>query len=257
MKNFILPTCLIIGSLALNACHMKNPSDFDKDLKKMTDEHQRNLDEMTKPLEAGGQPGSIKISGVIVKDDSQVDDRITVIAKGGLGKNGVEAPVIETRRPLLASKSERTDLSGLAQKNSLVAFGCKASDVTAFAEQNALVVSEASAPLAENVMFISAKAVLLCGKVEALQYDFLTIDADELLLDRVDLAHFALSGSIKISTNKLLLSGSNVISTRGLDTAFPLSLVSSIELNVLQEISSNEDGKLLLKSTGASYKATP
>lgn len=257
MKKVVLLSIALVGSIGLSGCHIAKLANINNDLQKQIDEdrkkNQETLNQLQKSLEQGGQPGSIRISGIVVKDDSQTDVRITVITKGGLGKDGTEATVIENKKPSLFSKSESIN-SRQDQEKSLIAIGCDEKLVSDYAKERSLEVQKMPEPLFKDRMTLYAKTLVLCGRLDELKYQYITLNSDELILNDVAYTKVGMMGWINLNTNKLLLLGSNKIEAKGLDSSPALSLTPSISLNVVKEISSDESGKLLLKSTGSNYK---
>lgn len=245
--------------LSFAGCSVKNPDDANKDLQKQLDEdnkkNQDTVDQVKNSMEQGGQPGNIKVSGIIVKDDAKTDVRITVLAKTGLGKDGTEAKLNDTYKPALATKIEKMDLGKLIEDKSLIAVGCDEKMVSDIAKERSLEVQKVPAPIAKDLIVVQAKTVLLCGNLDDLKYQYVTVSADELILNGVDYTQTGFIGWTNLNTNKLVLVGSNSIQTKGVDTSMVVAISPSIELKVAKEISSDEDGKLLIIATGSNYKA--
>lgn len=263
MKNFNLLLILSLAfSLSLTACNdsskktKKNLENLNKELEEDKNTTLQIVQSLMENFEKGGQPGLIKISGVIVKDNSEADIRISILSSAGIGKNGVQAKVDQKSQPVLSSTVEKIDLSEVSQKTNLVSLGCDKQYASDLAKERNLEVQNTLESLTKDVLSISAKTVVLCGNLESIQYPFLLIDSDELILNKVDYSVIITSpGSISLNTNKITLLGDNKITTKSVDTSTPgLGTVSSLTLNVLNEIQSNEDGKLQLISTGSSYK---
>ncbi len=263
MKKTILVTSLAMV-FGLSACHIKNPDDVNKDLQKQLNEDQKQnddlADQLQKSMEGGGQPGSIKVSGIIVKDNTTTDSRITILSRAGIGKDGTPANLGRTTQPQLSSKNEKLDLSKLAEQKNLISLGCDGKTVDGFAKDQSLEIQKLPAPASEGVLTISAKTIVLCGHMDkintaSLRGSFITFNADELILDQVDYSLIGMNGSLVFNANKLLLQGTSQIATKGFDSSLTLPLTPSLEFNVLKEISSSEDGKLVLKSAGSDYKA--
>lgn len=259
MKKHFLFSILFAGVVGLSGCNVKNPDDINKDLeKKLVEDKKKNddlIDTLKKSMEKGGQPGKVKVSGIIVKDSSKTDVRITIVAKGGVGKDGTEAKIGNDYQPVLSGTNEKVDLSKITEQKNLVAVGCDEKAVNEFAKERQLEIQNLLAPTTKDVMIVTAKTIVLCGKLETLKYQYLTVQADELILDSVDFTQIGLIGSSTFNSNKLVLMGSNKITTKGINSSMTLALTPSLEFNALKEISSNDDGKLLIMSAGSDYVA--
>lgn len=259
MKKQILFSILFAGVVGLSGCNIKNPNDINKDHEKKLEEDKKKNDDMIdvlkKSMEQGGQPGKVKVTGVIVKENSKTDVRITVVTKGGVGKDGTEAKIGNDYQPVLSNTNEKVDLSKITEQKNLIAVGCEEKAVVDFSKERELEIQNLPAPITKDVMIVTAKTVVLCGKLENLKYEFLTVQADELILDSVDFTQIGLTGSSTFNSNKLVLMGSSKITTKGINSSMTLALTPSLELNVMKEISSNEDGKLLIMSSGSDYVA--
>lgn len=247
---------MIAGALGLAGCNVKSVDDSNDRLKKLiAEQNERNDTElMTRELEQGGFPGTIKIAGVVV-NDGKLDPRITALTKSGIGKSGKPDRLPYLSKPALSSTTAERDLSRASADKSLIAIGCDEQMVIDGARERGLDVRQIPAPLTENVMLIEAKTLILCGNLDELKFQFLNFNSDELILSGVNFTQLSMSGALTFSTNKLVLLGANKISAKGIDSSMPLALVSSLELNVLKKISSDDEGRLLLTSVGASYKA--
>ena len=257
MKTYILFSIIIAGVISLSGCNTKNPDEINKDLQKKFDKDNKKndemIDELKKSMEQGGQPGKIKVSGIIVNENSKTDDRITLVVKGGLRKDGTEAKIGKDYQPVLSVTNEKIDLSIITEQKNLVAVGCDENTVIDFAKERQLEIQNLPAPITKDVMILNAKTVVLCGNLENLKYEFLTVQSDELILDSADFTQVGMIGSTTFNTNKLVLLGSNKIATQGTISSVAMDLAPALELNVMKEISSNEDGKLLIMSTGSLY----
>lgn len=262
MKKVNLISILLAGLVGLVGCSVKNPDDINKDLdKKIQEDNKKNqdlqntLNLLKKSTEQGGQPGNVKISGVIVKDNSKIDIRISLFSKSGVGKDGTEPVVGDKFKPAMSSKIEKLDISNLVEDKSLVTVGCNEKLTDDFAKERALEVQKIPQPLTKDVMTIQAKTVVLCGKLDDVKFPYLTISADELILNSVDYIQSSFGGFTNLNTNKLVLMGKNQIQSKGVDTAMTVPMAPSIELNVVKEISSDEEGQLLIIAIGSNYKA--
>lgn len=248
---------LLLSFISLTSCY-KKPEDRIKDIEVKIQADQKKNDELIKLIEKsfgdGGQPGNIKISGAIVKDNALLDQRITATAKGGIGKDNVEQPVLEKYKVQLSSRVGEIDLSKLTLDVSLMSAGCDQEKVLKFAAERSLEIKKIPASVTKDVRIIQANTVILCGNLEEIKLPYLSIEADAIILDGVDYNYVNSMGWINLNANKLTLIGSNKIRTRGLDSNMVLLISPSIELNVVAEISSQDEGKLAISSVGGSYK---
>lgn len=257
MKNFKLVSLLFVGMLGLTSC-IKNPADINKDFDKKLEEDNKNrqaeLEQLTLSFSQGGQPGLITISGIIVDGNSKTDVRISVNAVSGKSKDGTTPAVGNTFKPVLSSTIEKLDLSKQSEDKTLLAVGCDEKIVAEMAKERSLDIQVFKKP--ENtVLAVSAKTILLCGDLKDFHpYQFTQVDADELILSNLNFIHIGMLGGLTFNTNKLLLIGSNKIESNGIDLSFTASMTPTLDLRVAKEISSTDDGKLLLSSTGSNYK---
>lgn len=255
MKTFF--PIILLSLVSFSGC--KNPSDkinedLDKNLEEIKRQNEKNdllIQEIEKQLAKGGQPGKITVSGAIVKD-SQLDARITVVANTGTGKDGVQAEILEAAKPIFLEKNEKLDLSKIADAKNLIGIGCEGSYLNELAQERDLELQPAPAEVTSDVMIVQAKMVVLCGSLESLKkYQFLTVSADELILSLVNYDLFGTIGSVILNSNKLVLVGENKLVVQQMSLATNYVALSSIELNVLKEISSEKGGKILLMSQGS------
>ncbi len=260
LKKFNLFTLTLFAmAIGLSACNVKTSNNKMKELEKQWDDDKKKNDELLeklqKSLEQGGQPASIKVSGIIVKDDRETDVRISIISKGGIGKDGTQAIIADSNKPVLSSKNEKLQISKLNELKTLISLGCDPKMVVKVAKERSLKIERISEPSMENLRSIFASTILLCGDMEKISAPSLTGQyfvflSDELILNKVDYSLIYSSGLLSFNTNKLVLIGSNKLATKGADH----NLTPFLELNVLKEITSDEKGKLILMSTGGDYK---
>lgn len=258
MKSIALLLISLATTVALTGCIIKDPNDFDYDFDKIAAENEKKMDDIMAPIrksmEQGGQPGIISVSGVVV-NDGKTDYRISTVVRGGIGKDGTENPVADSSKPVLSSKNENINISELSEDKSLISLGCDEKVVSLYAKERSLEVQKLPSPITEDVMIISAKTIVLCGKMNEIKYQLLTFNADEMILDQVDYKLQSMLGHLQFNANKIFLSGSSILATKGIDSSMTIIQPASITLNVLKEISSSEDGKLMLMSTGSNYEA--
>lgn len=262
MKNPILFSVLALNLFGLVGCYYPPTDDYTKDLQRQVDESKKQNDDLEKRLfkefRTGGQPGQIKVSGIVVKDNTKVDIRITVLAQGGMGEDRTYAPVKSDYQPVFSDKTEAVDLSKVTSQKNLIAVGCDDKFVGDYSKDQDLEIqglpAHDSQDLMQRIMTVAAKKVILCGNVDDLKYSFLTITADELILKSAELTQVGVIGSMSFSANKLVLIGANTIRTVGENSSLAaFSNSQPISLNVLSEIHSSEDGKLLIMSLGGHY----
>lgn len=230
--------------------------------------------------EEGGQPGKILISGAIVKDDSQLDNHITLLSKGGVGKDGTESPVQIQEKQILSSniseeniKSVNSSLSSAENREVMAAVGCDENWIESLNKEKKLSIRKntsqppsaiSSDSITDNDytkdltlrLVIEANTVVLCGKLEEINYLYITIIADEIILNNVDYVRSDFYGSFKLIANKLELIGKNQIQLKGPEQSIVLPMLSSIEVNIIKGLSStDQSGHLTIFSTGSNYKA--
>jgi len=249
----------LVSSVFVSGCGIKKAADIDRDTKKkiadIKKENDDILDQLRTLMTEGGQPGQIKISGVVVNENSETDHRITMLAKTGVGKDGSQPQIAPAHAPALSQTNDNVDLSHLTSKKDLVAIGCDEKIIANLALMENLEIQKLPDPISEDVLTVSAKLVVLCGQLENLKFDFVTVQADELVMDSVDFTKTGWLGKTTFSANKLHLMGANKITAKGIDSSMILAPVHTIELNVMKELSSSNDGTLSVQSYGANYKA--
>ena len=260
VKKFNLSILTLLAMIiGLSACNVKTSNDRMKDLEKQWDEDKRKNDELLeslkKSLEQGGQPGSIKVSGIIVKDNQETDVRITVVSKAGIGKDGTQPPILDSIKPVFSSKTE-VEITKISELKTLISLGCDAKTAAKIAKERSLKIEQIPSPSSDVSLGVVAKVILLCKdldkvSVPSLTEQFLIFIADEVILDKVDYTLTKMTGSISLHTNKLMLKGPSKLATKGTLTG----VAPIIQLSVAKEISSDQNGKILLMSTGADYKA--
>lgn len=259
--DFFLPT-LMVSVAFLSGCHGSDPTkatqpidkvkaQIEVDLQKNEAAMQRTKDLMT----IGGQPGAISMTGVVVKDNAQLDSRIHLISKSGIGKDGTQSVVADKNKPVLSSVGKKVGLTKEVQEKTLIAVGCDQKTTLQLANERSLKVKKWIADKNTTSILVVTNTLLLCNKLDDIKYENLTFMSDELILNSVDYHQGGFYGKISLSTNRLVLIGSNQIKTGMADSSMILPVgPPAIELNVMKEIDSDEDGQLLISSVGASYK---
>lgn len=208
----------------------------------------------TKPvnfLGRAGQPGEIKLSGVIVNEQNLIDSRISVEVRGGL-KNATEREDIkEDNLPILSVDASAVDLKSAYEDDSLLALGCDQAQAEDLAKEKNLKLRGLKDQTVKTFISDAARVVVICGDASSiLTTAFVTIDADELILDNMSLVKDDAVGFVKLKANTLTLKGQSSIETKAKadDTT---GLVSSIEIAVVKQLN-GEAGKdqLSVTSTG-------
>lgn len=258
MKNQKTLLPLVLLTLAISACKVNPTTDYEKDMQKTIDENKKKQDEiynnLGKALEVGGQPGQIKVAGVIVKDNAETDIRITILSHCGMSKDGTEAMIQESQKPLLKTTPASDMVAGIKERKNLVSFGCPQETVQEHAKENSLNVTTKSE--VEDVPIYVANTIILCGKLDFSDLSFVSFVADQIILENVQIERLNfLNGWIGLTSNKLTILGENKIESKGIDTSMPIFAAPGIDLTVYEEISSDESGKLLLTSKGSNYVA--
>lgn len=253
---FVFGLC---GLFALTACNIKDPNEANKDLQKKIDAdikiNEETLADVKKSISAGGVPGQIQLSGVVVQANSQIDPRITVVMKAGLSKDGTSPEYKDRTQPILKAKTKSAHLERLEKDKNHISIGCEKKALHELAEQRSLLVQDLPAPLNDGVMLIAAKTIVLCGKLDPLKFRHLSFIADEMILDHFEYTHQGTTGYLQILANKLVLQGSNQVATKGSEwMAKGLPFAPSIELSVIKAISSTSDGHLVVMSMGSDFK---
>lgn len=266
MRKTFFSLALLISTTILYGCNFKINDSSEREFQKSLDDQKKKNDEvidiLKKSMVQGGQPGAIQVSGVIIKDNSILDERITVSLKGGKGQDGSEVQLSEASKLSLSSVVENLNMSSLSNKKALISLGCDNSFVTSFATHHSLEVQQAPNFSPNEKIEITASTVILCNNLNDIFYGQILVVADQLILNNVNytLEHASASSVvasfITLTANKLVLIGPNQLKTKGVDSTQPrLSLTAKINLTVQKEIFSSEDGSLALISEGSDFKA--
>lgn len=250
--------------LFLVACSTKDPNKEVEEMKKKIAATQLQLEKDADGtyhfMKAGGQPGKITILGSLIEDDAssprfgQLDPRIRVIAKGGVGHLGQEISVSKNYQPSFGppevANVEREDFD-----QTLVSIGCANEVAADYASLTNLTLKPLPAPLTEDVLNINAHTILLCGKIPLFKENYVSFYTQELILVDAELTSTRAFGAFTIDTLRLNLIGKNKIQTEGPSGPITLSLTTSIYLKVLQAMSKQVTGTLDVISRGSSYQA--
>ncbi|MBC7740861.1 MAG: hypothetical protein H7061_01600 [Bdellovibrionaceae bacterium] len=200
----------------------------------------------------GGQPGAIRVAGVVVKD-STLDSRIKIEQEGGVGFSGGRATVNKEYLPKLKEHVEDADaVRNFINENTLVAIGCDAKRVANLALRNSSRVIATPTANANGVLEIEANMIVLCNELKLEHAHILILNSDKLMLMNASYTKIGLIGFIVIKTNKLGLFGKNMIYTTAPTASSSFFSAESIQLDVIQDLAG--DGTLLLKSSGPDYK---
>lgn len=143
------------------------------------------------------------------------------------------------------------DLVKMTDRNDLVAVGCDQAEVESLAKERNLEIKPLDAPISIQVMIQSAKVLMLCGNITELNKQYVTMNSDEMILNNASIKILGTMGEMKLSTNKRVLKGKNIIEATSTDRVSLISFAPDLELNVLKEIEAEEAATLELKATGA------
>lgn len=256
-KNISSGILIAISILSFSACTIKTDKADTKAaedvIKKMEEDNKQTQEDFDNILNnptlvAGGQPGKITVSGIIINPEGetlQLDERITVSqTPGKSSSNVVTTQVGDKAKAVLSANFEAKELEKLSKNKDFINLNCQQFD-RALVE--GLKESEAK-PLSKGILMISANTVLACKNIP-LSVLINSISADHLVLIDVDATlSDAVGGSISLATNKLTLIGKNVIVTKGVDSSGYVLSAADIELKVAKTI--DGDGTLQLISTG-------
>lgn len=139
----------------------------------------------------------------------------------------------------------------MTDRNDLVAVGCDQAEVESLAKERNLEIKPLDAPISIQVMIQSAKVLMLCGNITELNKQYVTMNSDEMILNNASIKILGTMGEMKLSTNKRVLKGKNIIEATSTDRVSLISFAPDLELNVLKEIEAEEAATLELKATGA------
>lgn len=202
-------------------------------------------------LGGAGQPGDVKLSGVIVNEHFLIDSRIAVDVRGGFKSATERENVKDDNVPVLSMDTSSVDLKAAFEDDSLLALGCDQSQAVDLAKEKNLKLRGLKDQTVKTFTNDAARVVMICGDVSSiLGTAFVTIDADELILNNMSLKKEDAVGFVKIKANTLTLKGQSRIEAKA-KSGDVTGLVSSIELSVVKQLN-GEDGKdqLSVTSTG-------
>lgn len=234
-----------LSVLALASCSAKTDS-YKPPANYIDPKTQETLD----TLSSGGQPGVIKLNGVLVKADGHLDDRISM--EQTLGSPSNKITIFDASKPKLNPEAKRKENYKPSQMGSYVNIGC---DLTDDARIDGLKEVKNEKPKKEGekmdtfgVAAAMADKVFICGDVEIAE-SISSINVNQIYLKDAHITKKAMVASITILADELNLEGENSISTFGDDWGVPSATAApSIELTVYDQIIG--EGKLSIKSSG-------
>ncbi|MBT4762740.1 MAG: hypothetical protein HOO06_13665 [Bdellovibrionaceae bacterium] len=261
----ILKTIIVLSAVVLtvNACSSKSDSDKSvRDANRSIDESKKKADDAVKEAEkagqatkditaSGGQPGSIAISGEIVKDESKaidgLDPRVfldVATGKGWRGSNPVLTASIILKGSLALEQKKQLNELKLGQ---FLNFGCDLSNnqVNGLTEKplEPLVVTGST-----SVQIVSAENIFVCD-ASLLQGQFLSLVSKRLFLSSMQIVITGL-GQLSVIAESLSLEGQNLIKLEGEDGSATLLSGPSLNMNVKKLTGT---GNLKINSNGSNY----
>lgn len=105
-----------------------------------------------------------------------------------------------------------------------------------------------------GTVVISYAAVMLCGDLQNMKAQDLTITADELILASVAYEQIGYTGSINLIANTLSIIGENKISMSTPNDVETYHSMQTLNLTVSELLQLSLQGKLSLSSVGSSYE---
>ncbi len=239
MKTAILP--LVALTLSVSACSYKSPTD---DLNKSLAKTQRDIDAL---FYGGGQPGKIKVYGVIVNEESGkmlLDERIQISQSGGMGDRGLgRAEVGQKQLPSLSPELQKQSPELVSAFRDLIAdnyinLGCEN-----LAEEDTEGLKEKTLLQGGTSIVIGAKKVFICGTFNK-SYFLTNIVAEKLILKEANITMTGLAGNLDVLAKSLELQGENSITTLGTQSSFSME-AHSISLSVEKELAGQGILKLI------------
>ena len=257
MKNRKWTVLFVFLNLMFASCtpYISTPSKgLEPDFQKQKTQNDLQIKQIQSALTTGGQPGLIKASGALVIDDSKTDSRVTIQVKTGVSQDGSQPQLINKFKPKLNSAIEpKFDMTKLSQLKTLISIGCNDKVALFFANQNGLEVQTIAELNEKTESPLQASLILMCKNIDSSKAPNISLVADQIIFSNLDLKLTGMVGQISIIANKLSLLGSNSIKSKGLDSDMVVTLAPSIDINIINEISSDKTGNLIILSTGASY----
>jgi len=251
MRTALNIVAIILAIAGTSAC-VKNPMD--------PTPHSPNVSQPKQNPDAikmteGGQPGDIQISGAIVEDREskpQLDERVSIVARGGIGISGAEAPIDSSYQPQLSTRLDAKSQFKLPSDHSIISVGCDPE--TMGRHSQSLTVKQPIKNKDDITVHIDASTVLLCGKID-FEYQFVAVNADRLILIDMDYSQSGILNVTRFSTNHLVMIGVNKITSKAADlddTRFPGPILA---LEVAQEFQPEPGSKMEIVSVGSRYVA--
>ena len=253
-KSKLLKSISLILFLIFSGC-IKNRSSGAPD----SDQHatdDKNLlsqkdQDSKKVFQRGGQPGLITLSGILVSQDLKLDSHVEIISEAGFGKDGTESTLDKAASNTLSSQADSIKIP--AELKTLITLGCDQSFTEDLAKKRSLDIQETLPSAKDQKITLRARTVVLCGSISDLHATYLSVEADELILNSADFLQIGMGGSISFVTNKLFLFGSNTITTQGSEADVIFFSAPSITLQAAQQLISDDNARLLIVSKGSSY----
>lgn len=211
--------------------------------------------ELLNSLKSGGQPGTIILNGAVVKNDSTLNERISI--EQSVGKSEIETKQSEKSMPKLNSELKRKDDYKPSELGTYLNVGCDLKDdsrIEGMKEQknkpNEFGITDVFGTGSAMV-----DKIFVCGKVEVFEA-VVFLNANEIYFKDAEIKKENQIGVIDITTNTLVLEGENIISTSGVSgSAASFLSAADIKLNVYDSLSGA--GVLKLTSVGADYMKDP
>lgn len=255
MNKFNLVVALVVAVIGLSSCSVglgKDTSDrTDKAIKKMNDDNKKliaDLDDIIKNaiFTAGGQPGKITVSGIVVKESEKkviLDDRLSILQTPGKSRNKALTVITsESNKPVLKAFGTGDELEKVSSSTSYMNLGCAKLD-----PKQIQGLTELKLDLNTKVVSASAKKVFICGDFETSLS--VLISADSIIFDN---ANFVQTGFMDvmttIRTKAITLIGNNRIKTKGISSSGIVLGAPAIDLVVAKDIFG--EGTLEINSEG-------
>ena len=208
-------------------------------------------------LAPGGQPGQIKLNGVIAKlarVGQGQDSALQVSAQTGIGWRGTK-PGLKVE----ASPTFSDDVSSDARKavnatfaTRALSFGCSPEVIKNYVgDFDPSAVKLDKDLFNESIKVLSAQTVLLCGNNPLSALALISITASEVILVNTSL-NLAGSASLSIQTAKLSWLGRNAVRAAADDGQITIGDGPSISITVADALTVS--GTLSIAASGSNYK---
>lgn len=227
----------------------KTMADINRQMEETRLENERLINDASKILSDGGQPGPITLNGVLAVDADKLDSRITVSQSTGLNKSGSATTVAKTAlviNSLESSKIEKlkADLKKKEDERTYINLGCELAE----SEIAGLTDVTAKTDLSQDVILLSASRIFVCGEQKLADKGLLSLSASEIMLKDASMTFQKNTSLLGLSTGTLILIGKNKIASIAKDDSGYILAGASINLTVTNEIYG--DGELALESKG-------